>query len=614
MSRWLLKVGLGTVQNLIAEARKTRDLAAGSAMVSKTMRAVIDEAEQRGATCRVPADPKVACPHLALFELDAANEGTVTAFGAALHAAARKFLVNALVPPDAELGGIPYVASEDERRAQVEAGVELYWAAVPMDGDYGAAFHRCGKAFAARKLTRTFPQLGPLAKARQETCAQCGARVAVVQPNAGMRPKMPRLSRGRLDARDRLCAVCLGKRLWAFEELGPAYPSTVSLARDRFFRMPLFHNLRDSLEYQGLGRDRQLELLARWDELAELDVAGGGGAGTDALEDDLEKLLQGYRLLAQGDGDFRREVEAFEKLSPYYAQVVLDGDHMGDWFGGKDGRYAAPLDQAQKVLGGALAAFSKALQGLDLSGGKLVYVGGDDAFALLPLDLLLPFMEAAHELWEENVRKPLQPILANDWRPPTMSLHASVLHEHAPLQPAVRRLHALLDDTKELADRDAFSILADVRSGAPAYLIARWEGFQKLVAAIELLGTWRMNDIKPPFHAPTSADLTQRAGYCLSSRLPYQMLRILPGYFDVQGRLLSCRALTLELGRLCSRGPSGAAGGAAATGLIAWLGERARGGMQPASGAARVTGREAVASALEVTAFLARQLDWGGGP
>ncbi len=611
MAKWLLKAGLGGVQELIAQARRTRDLAAGSALVSNTMRAVIHAAQQRGATCRIPARPDVACPHLAIFELEAADEAAVKDFGEALHTAARDFLVAALVPTDEKLGGIPCVASGDERRAQVEASVELYWASAPLDGDYATAFHRVGEAFAARKLTRTFAQLGKLSNARQETCAQCGARVAVVQPAAGTRPKMPRLSRGRLDSRDRLCAVCLGKRLWAFANLGAAYPSTVSLARDRFFRMAAFDGVRRAFQQQGLGEKDKIEVLARWDELAELDAAGGDQAGPG--DDGLDRLLEGFRLLATGGSDFNEAVEAFGKLSPYYAAVVLDGDHMGDWFGGEGGRYTAALDDAQQQLGEALAKFSEALRDLDLSGGRLVYAGGDDAFALLPLDRLLPFMERARELWEEHVQAPLRSILAQGWDPPTLSLHASVLHEHAPLQPAVRRLHALLDEAKERANRDAFSILADVRAGAPAHLIARWEELPELVAAVELFCTWRVNDGRPPFREPDASTLKARAASSLSGRLPHQILGVLPGYFDDQGRLHSRRALTLELGRLCGRGPSGAAGAAAAARFVAWLDRRAGAAMAPATGARPVSGREAVESALEVTAFLARQLDWGGG-
>ena len=72
---WLLKIGVGGVQGFIAQARKTRDLAAGSRLVGRAMQAGIAHLDGLTPGERIsPIDPANACPHQALYRLRGLSE------------------------------------------------------------------------------------------------------------------------------------------------------------------------------------------------------------------------------------------------------------------------------------------------------------------------------------------------------------------------------------------------------------------------------------------------------------------------------------------------------------------------------------------------------------
>jgi len=75
-----------------------------------------------------------------------------------------------------------------------------------------------------------------------------------------------------------------------------------------------------------------------------------------------------------------------------------------------------------------------------------------------------------------------------------MSLHVTLAHEKAPLQPVVVSLHERLDATKEKAGRNAFSVCADVRSGTMETMDGKWSELASFVYAIQGFSNWRPGD------------------------------------------------------------------------------------------------------------------------
>lgn len=105
----------------------------------------------------------------------------------------------------------------------------------------------------------------------------------------------------------------------------------------------------------------------------EFEVAGTDEteqkANRQALTDALKALQD---ALQPKSGDSR-------KATPFYALLLMDGDNMG--------KLLSVYKDKQGDISAALAQFSQAVRGIVRDhNGRLIYAGGDDVFALLPLD------------------------------------------------------------------------------------------------------------------------------------------------------------------------------------------------------------------------------------
>ncbi len=168
----------------------------------------------------------------------------------------------------------------------------------------------------------------------------------------------------------------------------------------------------------------------------------------------------------------RKAVDA--EPSAYYAVLMLDGDDMGKWLTGRhQGR--PTLGQINSALPGALAAVSRplgpAMQG-ELSQrvgrlaealyeiveanhlGRIVYSGGDDLLAFLPLATALPCLEAIRKAARSNE------YLGDRF---TLSAGIAVHHMRNPLREALRHAREAEKNSKKRKNR--FTVRISLRSG-----------------------------------------------------------------------------------------------------------------------------------------------------
>ena len=124
--------------------------------------------------------------------------------------------------------------------------------------------------------------------------------------------------------------------------------------------------------------------------------------------------------------------------------------------------------------------------------GRLIYAGGDDVFAMLPVADLLPAMQRlrhaysgtdpeheggrdAHGLTLHNgfafLNGKLMRMMGSK---ATASCGAVIAHHQAPLSAVRRELHAAEQRAKNEGGRDAFSITIVKRSGGALHLTAKW--------------------------------------------------------------------------------------------------------------------------------------------
>lgn len=222
------------------------------------------------------------------------------------------------------------------------------------------------------------------------------------------------------------------------------------------------------------------------------------------------------------------------KLETYYALLMMDGDHMGRILSGEEKTSIAYRDsfhpQVQKgfderaakqplidrygkqkrpispnrhlAISGALNDFSQTVVRHVVEEehlGRVIYAGGDDVLAMLPVADLLPAMQRLrhaysgvdpeHEggvlggltlhngfaaLKTRRGGKDHLQLMRMMGKNATASCGAVIAHHQAPLTAVMRELRAAEQRAKNESGRDAFSITVIKRSGGALHLTEKW--------------------------------------------------------------------------------------------------------------------------------------------
>lgn len=146
--------------------------------------------------------------------------------------------------------------------------------------------------------------------------------------------------------------------------------------------------------------------------------------------------------------------------SAYYAILAMDGDHLG--------RNLSQHPEQKTDISNALAKFSRHVAPIveQKFNGKVVYAGGDDVLAFLPLAGALRCAGQLRAAYREV-------------SPPNINLTISAaivyVHGKSPLQAALSSVHYLLDNVaKDGVGRDAFALVVEKRSGPPLQMAKPW--------------------------------------------------------------------------------------------------------------------------------------------
>ncbi len=380
---------------------------------------------------------------------------------------------------------------------------------------------------------------------------------------------------------EHLGALAAVKRLWPTlfaKEVGRATGNSVSDGQvDRFVvsthTMALASNLaalHKALEDEANNEDRtRIErLVAREDRAPALPrrlahlrgtLAARVPAALDRLREDDEGEEGLHRLERALKSVLGHEPEA------YYALLLFDGDRMGrilsgdrdhaisycasfhpkvrEHFGAKDSKNATLqqyVEQKRAMSPNRHLAISGALNDFALRvaphvvewehHGRVIYAGGDDVLAMLPVIDLLPAMRRLREAYSGEA-----PAAGGaDWRSAmktkdklvcrsgfaclnkklmrmmggaTGSCGAVVAHHQTPLSTALTELRAAEQRAKNEGGRNAFSLSVLKRSGGDLRLAAKWDN------AIGILANFReflAQPQKPRQTAPSKSEDEQK--------------------------------------------------------------------------------------------------------
>ncbi|MFZ1389068.1 MAG: type III-B CRISPR-associated protein Cas10/Cmr2 [Thiolinea sp.] len=200
-------------------------------------------------------------------------------------------------------------------------------------------------------------------------------------------------------------------------------------------------NKEGSKKWQALdGRvffDSMLENPRLWDK---------GPNGTKA--EDAQSLLKQLKVL--------RKKAALEPVSPFYAILMMDGDDLG--------KQMSDVDKQEYITKG-LSDFTKEVEGIvDKHSGFLVYAGGDDVLAILPLEyamdcaveLRTTYDAVFREINKEARKK--QPEDKQVWIQTSISAAIEYAHIKTPLGKLLGDSHKLLDNiAKDQHGRDSIA-------------------------------------------------------------------------------------------------------------------------------------------------------------
>ncbi len=383
---------------------------------------------------------------------------------------------------------------------------------------YSVSHHLAQGVLASKKMQRynkRMPQTG-------EKCVMCGEfealhgvkhtekeSAAVYKKNVSefwrmLKEKDPK---GReLRENERLCALCYTKRMGyriikdnpahilhaTFKE-AEGFPSTTEMALHAWFK-------RNKVVDQKLRKD---------------------------LAQTLHDREEGNRF----EGRLDKNYSTPEDKDKYLAVLMMDGDKMGKLINGEtigatwekimhpeiyrrltsddfDPLYRKNWQHIFKKYPGRLitpsihAAISEALADFSIygvhpivkkHGGRLIYAGGDDVCAILPLENAISaareirdFYGSAfkwiHEGNVEDIRGGWQPqpgkmaVLLGQAKHISISAGLLIFHHKENLKEMIQRAHELLDTrAKDQGGRDALALELKKRSGGSRYLTAKWD-------------------------------------------------------------------------------------------------------------------------------------------
>ena len=362
--------------------------------------------------------------------------------------------------------------------------------------------------------SRKFEKIGGLGK---EKCSLCGELEII-----GNKELWKNVDRRLFKENERLCPVCLVKRFypeWIKEVWGVNVHfesvSEIALRRKIKGKDVTFHDLINNIQVaRNLGVEKYVkEYFKNINEI--LDRLGL------AFNPELfyKENLSDVESISKTLGVSRKEVEAIPNVEvylsnakkcveeiekvlgddaeKYYAILIMDGDNMGKLLVGEDmhtiDKYVHPdisIDKKIKrlVTPPIHSAISRSLMHFSIDKvpkiverhrGELIYAGGDDVLALLPIDSAL---QCAYEIQETFKRS------WDGWNllpARTMSAGIMIVHYKHPLYDALDRARLLERKAKNLG-RNAVAVGRLTRSGSYDEVVFNWSLVAELNGIVDL--------------------------------------------------------------------------------------------------------------------------------
>lgn len=423
---------IGPVQSFIKQARKTRDLHAGSQLLSTLVRTAMDTFSDKGGKIIFPNEASSTQPNRFLGYLEKGDSSSLSDIGKAVETAVREKWEQ--IATDV-LGKISAPAGYYD---QIEQALEIFWIFNPATQDsYAIDYRNTERSLGAIKNARLVPQYHyQLDKDSREIYGERGRKCSL---DGERNVKFYRLGETRTGEKERedtihdklfvsnrseftlikdgidmkviapgegLSAVSWVKRNYA--KSNDFKPTAYFAAADFLHKVSEIDALNDKLKcirncYSGNSWDEQLLFEENY---TEQYFRQQGISHHFTCEGTALKHLKDFYQECE-----KTDRERLKKPNGYYALLLFDGDNMGQWLSGtnlQNGAEGKVLLQFHEKLATCLMEYSKAAQKyLEFPYGKAVYAGGDDFLGFVTLDYVFPVLKELRRLFDVHINKPL---------------------------------------------------------------------------------------------------------------------------------------------------------------------------------------------------------------
>lgn len=484
-SRYIILIAVGPVQTFIAAARKLRDLWFGSDMLSELSKCVARSLADQGCELIFPS-PLNASDLAEHSQLLVANK--VLALSQEISDPERMvektredfdaFFRSRFEAAKSKLGDDFSTCIDGALFNQQRPDIgEFYAVWTPFDAaKYKESREQAEALLASRKTVRNFIQPGWDGSGRKKSSLD-GVRESVLDSGERSRKKLIRrflLNPGEeLDAIGlvKRCARRTGQRTLRFESL-------TSLALG-----PYLQGIRLSGKAEIVD---QISRIADGNKVLRGILTGGNESEcfdflhsewVPSVRDDVERNKLG--LDSEPDTK-RRTLAALEQIEasvsalhrdtcqPGKYAAILHGD--GDYMGKAINDLANPHDH--RKFSEQLAEFASAVKTIvEAHEGCLIYSGGDDVLACLPLHLAL---KCAKKLRDDFAAKMSAVCIGAK---PTFSAGLAIVHHREALSDGLELAKGAERAAKNRYGRDALAVILSKRSGSDLTVGGRWDVF-----------------------------------------------------------------------------------------------------------------------------------------
>jgi CRISPR-associated protein Cmr2 len=503
--KYLISIAIGPVQDFIASARRSRDLWFGSWLLSELSKVVAKEigkenlifpAINKDSQLEENSEFNVVNKILAIAEISDEK-----AFDAKLRNIIKTRLERIYKDNgtnkgifdeiDRKLGKDKSFFYRNEAEAQIKDLTEFYWAAIPYDETkYDECREKVEILLNARKATRDFKQTTRINSGKENAWASNapkssldGQRESVIDDTKIGSIKIQRIF--NLRKTERLCGVGVLKRL-AEKKSTQSFASTSHMAS-----LPLLATLENNENHIQAVKDYIEKLTDLIFQIEDKDL----GKIPQYLEHPVFGKYDGHLLFENRLADLPfenkdKEKEAKNALkifmkasfgdenkkpSPYFALLQADGDRMGTVIDNQK----TPADH--KKLSKALSKFAedvKAIVEKKENNGCLIYSGGDDVLALLPLHTVLDCSRELTDKFADDLKK-FEFTKDGENIRPTLSVGIAVVHHTEPLQDSLTTMRNAEKEAKSVDGKNALAITLSKRSGADTTIKGSWADDRK---------------------------------------------------------------------------------------------------------------------------------------